>query len=199
MFHSKPLDTRFVQSGVSRPQTTARHQNRPKRLRWCGWKPRHTNLVHLGVSEHGSSRCHAFGGFGAFGEQRLAAGLLRQATNMRSLHMLVWLPKCTWLSECICCLTLWRSCGFRSNITMVSTSIQVRFLASWWRYCENCPFPRLSNNSLKLEDLAFKRRKIGELQHPLLEVEGFLTLLFTRSFSLYIPHAPLLAPLKESC
>ena len=46
------------------------------------------------------------------------------------------------------------------------------------------PFPRLSNNSLKLEDLAFKRRKIGELQHPRLEVEGFLTLLFTRSFSL---------------
>ena len=42
----------------------------------------------------------------------------------------------------------------------------------------------LSNNSLKLEDLAFKRPKIGELQHPVLEVEGFFTLLFMRSFSL---------------
>ena len=42
-------------------------------------------------------------------------------------------------------------------------------------------FPTVHSSS---EDLAFKRRKIGELHHPLLEVEGFLTLLFTRSFSL---------------
>ena len=44
-------------------------------------------------------------------------------------------------------------------------------------------FPTICSSS---EDLAFKRRKIGELQHPFLEVKGFLTLLFTRSFSLFL-------------
>ena len=152
MFRSTPLDTRFFQLGVSRPQTTARHQNQPP-------KPaKEVAMVWLKAKAH--QLCPSWGFWARFFQMLCVWGFwgvrwttfsswIAEAGNQLE-EPLVWLPKCAWLSECICCLKLWRSCGFRSNITMVSTSMQFRFLASWTRYCKNCPFPRLSNHSLKL-------------------------------------------------